>query len=301
MDNLNRKPSQYVELICAATGERFLKYKGEYNRQVKKGVTRFFKDQKTATEFIRQEIIQKALVVKECRYCGKPFNSTAAKKARVCCSQECAHACTHQTINENPEAKAQMRQRKSEAMKRLYSSVAKKERPHPLNKRGLVYVPPTQEELTRICIICDKPFLVPLRCCKPKTCSKVCRNILSSRQSSANPNCGGETNYRRYRYKGILMDSQWEVDIATWLDERQIEWQRDRKMTFRWIDETGKSRRYHPDFYLPAFDIYLDPKNKYLIEKDRFKIESVMKTHGIKIIWGLRDDVINHLQTLSGS
>lgn len=95
------------------------------------------------------------------------------------------------------------------------------------------------------------------------------------------------------------MDSQWEVDIAVWLDEHQIEWRRDRKMTFSWIDGEGKSRRYHPDFYLPACNVYLDPKNKYLIEKDRYKIETVMKTHNIKIIWGLKDDVIAALAFLT--
>jgi hypothetical protein len=63
---------------------------------------------------------------------------------------------------------------------------------------------------------------------------------------------GGETNYRRYRYKGISMDSRWEVDIAEWMDKRAIEWRRDKKMFFYWHDADGVSHRYHPDFYLPA-------------------------------------------------
>lgn len=133
---------------------------------------------------------------------------------------------------------------------------------------------------------------------KGLTCSQPCHNEQISRRTSANPNCGGETNYKRYRYKDVTMDSQWEVDIAIWLDERQIEWCRDKRMVFSWQDPEGKQRRYHPDFFLPAFNVYLDPKNKYLIGQDRFKIETVMKTHGIHIIWGLKEDVITSLEAL---
>lgn len=34
-------------------------------------------------------------------------------------------------------------------------------------------------------------------------------------------------------------------------------------------DDDGKQRRYVPDFYLPKYDLYLDPKNDYLIKKIR--------------------------------
>lgn len=112
---------------------------------------------------------------------------------------------------------------------------------------------------------------------------------------------GGQTNYYHYQYRGIHMDSQWEVDVAIWLDEHQIEWQRGRHLVFDWVDQQGESHRYYPDFYLPAFGVYLDPKNPYLIKKDRFKIEAVIKTHGIQIIWGSKDDVLAHLQSLYAS
>jgi hypothetical protein len=109
---------------------------------------------------------------------------------------------------------------------------------------------------------------------------------------------GGETNYYKYKYAGVNMDSQWEVDVAIWLDSHKIVWERNKRHVFSWIDTEGESHRYYPDFYLPAHNVYLDPKNKYLIEKDRLKIETVMKTHSIKIIWGLKGDVIAALISL---
>lgn len=290
-----------IELICTATGERFLKDRREYDRQIRRGVMRFFKDRRTATLFLADEKTASARVIKECKVCGKPFESSTAKHARLCCSRECSVRCTHQTIDRDPELKEALRLRKAEAARHHHELVRRGERPPQIYRNGKECRPSTQEELTRICSICDKSFLVETRHIKVKTCSKVCRRVLSSRSASANPNCGGETNYRRYRYRDILMDSQWEVDIAQWMDDHGIQWRRDRKMVFRWMDATGKSRRYHPDFYLPDHDLYLDPKNKYLIEKDRFKIETVMKTHGVRIVWGLRDHVIDYLKSLSGS
>ena len=49
---------------------------------------------------------------------------------------------------------------------------------------------------------------------------------------------------------------------------------------------------YYPDFYLPEYNVYLDPKNDYLInnKSKRFgitdveKIEKVEQQNGIKII-----------------
>lgn len=109
---------------------------------------------------------------------------------------------------------------------------------------------------------------------------------------------GGQTNYYHYQYKGIHMDSQWEVDLAIWLDERHISWERSRHLVFSWNDKRGEGHRYYPDFYLPTLGVYLDPKNEYLIEKDRFKIESVIQIHGIKLLWGLKEDVIAALEKL---
>ena len=116
--------------------------------------------------------------------------------------------------------------------------------------------------------------------------------------SRANPNCGGETNYRKFKYNDIWMDSSWEVNVAKWMDENNIKWRRDRKINFKWTDMDGKLRRYYPDFYLEKYNVYLDPKNKYLIEKDTYKINQVQKENNIKVIFGLQDYVIDKVKEL---
>ena len=54
----------------------------------------------------------------------------------------------------------------------------------------------------------------------------------------------------------------------------------------------GESHLYFPDFYLPEYNVYLDPKNDYLIKtgqarlgiSDKDKIELVSKQNSVNII-----------------
>lgn len=82
------------------------------------------------------------------------------------------------------------------------------------------------------------------------------------------------------------------------LDAQNIEWVRSKSIILWWTDESGGKRRYHPDFYLPEYDLYLDPKNKFLIEKDRFKMNQVIKENKITLIWGLLDNVLCELKEI---
>lgn len=57
----------------------------------------------------------------------------------------------------------------------------------------------------------------------------------------------------------VLLDSSWEELLAKRLDELCVEWIRPNPI--KWIDSKGTKRNYFPDFYLPGFQLYLDPKN----------------------------------------
>lgn len=72
-------------------------------------------------------------------------------------------------------------------------------------------------------------------------------------------------------YKGILLDSSWELELAKRLDELGIEWYRPDPLP--WIDEAGIKHNYFPDFYLPKYDKYLDPKNKHAIKVQENKLK----------------------------
>lgn len=62
-----------------------------------------------------------------------------------------------------------------------------------------------------------------------------------------------------------------------------------------WFDWRGKIHRYFPDFYLPDYDVYLDPKNDYLInnKSERFGITDVEKIRIVEIQNSVRILILN--------
>lgn len=88
---------------------------------------------------------------------------------------------------------------------------------------------------------------------------------------------------KNIEYKpGVILESSFEVRTAVILDSLSIKWDKVRQ-GYIW-DDNGKTRRYIPDFYLPEYNIFLDPKNDYLIKKDKKKIDSAMALNDIKVI-----------------
>lgn len=62
---------------------------------------------------------------------------------------------------------------------------------------------------------------------------------------------------------GVSLESSFEILVAKSLDENNIRWSRPKR--FQYVDLNDKKHTYTPDFYLPDYDVYLDPKNDYLI------------------------------------
>lgn len=101
---------------------------------------------------------------------------------------------------------------------------------------------------------------------------------------------GGWHTSKTIEYKGIKLDSRYELAVVEDLDKNKIKWERPHH--FVWKDETGNIHRYYPDFYLPEYDVYLDPKNDFLInnKSKRFgitdieKIQKVSTQNNIKIL-----------------
>lgn len=101
---------------------------------------------------------------------------------------------------------------------------------------------------------------------------------------------GGWHTSKSIEYNGVILDSEYEFCVAKELDENNIKWERPSPLL--WKDENLNEHRYYPDFYLPEYNVYLDPKNDYLInnKSKRFgitdveKIDKVEKQNGIKIV-----------------
>ena len=95
-----------------------------------------------------------------------------------------------------------------------------------------------------------------------------------------------------YEYKGIRFDSSFEVLVAEDLDNNNVSWIKPKYGLFTYQDINNKIHTYTPDFYLPDYDVYLDPKNNFLIEnvnpmlgyKDIDKIKWVCEQNNVRIL-----------------
>lgn len=134
------------------------------------------------------------------------------------------------------------------------------------------------------CIICG----TTIKHKYTKTCSTTCCSILLS--NKAKDRQTHPQNGKVVLYNGIKLGSMYEVAVAKSLDENNILWNRPPPM--KYIDSSGKQRNYFPDFYLPDYNVYLDPKNDFLINhinpgtgfKDTDKIEWADKFNNTRTI-----------------
>jgi YHS domain-containing protein len=259
-----------IPITCHKCGKESQKPKPEIDRQRRKGKTHFFCSLSCAQSFNKHTTTE---VDGICLYCKKEFLTSTHKRFKKCCSLKCAKLYAQSKVNYSLRK----------------PSVRKKNYP-----------------ITKIftCFICGNDFNKSIKykahyfC----VCSKVCGNTYLKELAIDNPNCGGETGYRHYQYNGVWMDSSWEVDLAKWMDEENIKWDRSRKRhMFWWTDDRGIKRRYYPDFYLPTLDVYADPKNKYKCVQDAKKLENVIRENQITLLWGDLENIKNEIDNLRKS
>ena len=100
----------------------------------------------------------------------------------------------------------------------------------------------------------------------------------------------GGIKAKRYEYKGENLQSSYELKVAIDLDNNNIKWEKCHK-AFPYIDCNNITRHYIPDFYLPEYNVYLDPKNDYLINEFIYegfstsdKIKWVQEKNNIRVI-----------------
>lgn len=67
----------------------------------------------------------------------------------------------------------------------------------------------------------------------------------------------------------VCLQSSYEFRLYEILTELQVAWERPGPISY------DNSKRYYPDFRLTEFDVYLDPKNDYLMKIDKAKIDKV--------------------------
>lgn len=113
------------------------------------------------------------------------------------------------------------------------------------------------------------------------------RNYL--RQMAIKRELGGVRQTKKILYNGFKLGSTYEVQLAKDLDENNIKWNIPKRI--KYFDLNNKLHYYSPDLYLPDYNIYLDPKNDFLINninprlgyKDSDKIKWVCEQNNIKV------------------
>lgn len=188
--------------------------------------------------------------MKNCPKCGKQH-----EKSGTYCSHSCANSRKHSV----------------ETKQNISIALSGKKRPNvPLGgcfKR--------HDDVKHICSICGKQSIVRYSDRNKKTCGA--EDCITFAKVGKRTYINGTRNptwfFNPFENKEVLLESSWEVEIANFLIQNNIKWIRPKFI--KWIDSLGKTRRYFPDFYLPDYDLYLDPKNPYCMKRDKEKIEII--------------------------
>lgn len=110
----------------------------------------------------------------------------------------------------------------------------------------------------------------------PTVMGQDARRRLSERMSQNNP--GGKSKW--YEVSGKKVQGTWERNFALYCNENNIAW--DRCKPWKYVLD-GKIKSYTPDFYLPAFDLYVEIKGRWW-GNDRAKMDAVIEQHPDKKI-----------------
>ena len=93
---------------------------------------------------------------------------------------------------------------------------------------------------------------------------------------------------KKQEYKNEKFHSSWEVIVAKWLDSKNIEWQRKVPPVEYVLNES--THLYFPDFYLPAFGLFIEVKG-HETARDLCKWQALSGKISI-----LRKDEIDHIK-----
>lgn len=113
-----------------------------------------------------------------------------------------------------------------------------------------------------------------------KTHSDATKKILSQKASTNNK--GGRCKW--FEVAGQKCQGTWERNVALKLEELGIAWTKLKtNKDILEYEMDGKTRSYTPDFYLPAYDVYLEIKGHWW-GNDKEKMRIVMQVHTDKKI-----------------
>lgn len=202
---------------------------------------------------------------KYCLYCKEIISYD--KKINNFCNRSCSRSYhnVNQTLSYETKQKISQKRRQQSII--------------PSSKYKIRY-----ESNPKICKYCYQCISYDNR--KKQYCSDVCRTSQRKYNAIHISKLGGNRNKHSGWYHSkiaglVYLESSYELFVAKELDNNNINWKRPKYI--KYISDKIV-RRYYPDFYLIDYNIYLDPKNKFLIEKDKDKINTVINQNNVKIL-----------------
>jgi hypothetical protein len=218
---------------------------------------------------------------KSCAQCGNPLPYN--KQRNKFCSKSCS--ATYNNLLSGPLLTS-TRQRISKSLKQFNLH----------HVRPDIKIGAYSKLYIVTCKICNKVKLVNYKKKNHKTCGSAdckvvaCVKIRQYQNGSRKP----VWFYNPYEDKDVLLESSWEVEIAEYLIKKDIEWIRPPHIL--WEDQSIKVRRYFPDFYLPKYNVYLDPKNPYCLKQDEEKMQAI--SDKVSIVYGSLNKIKSYIDMI---
>ena len=101
---------------------------------------------------------------------------------------------------------------------------------------------------------------------RQKLSESMKKAVIEHPESYSSSNINGRVKH--YEYNGFILDGKWELDVAKYLDSKNIKWEKPKKgFEYEW---NNSIHLYFPDFYLPEYDYYIEVKG-YQRERDLYK------------------------------
>lgn len=219
---------------------------------------------------IRRELNTEKYIINpaKCKQCNKILDYI--HRQNIFCSSSCAALFNNKQRKQNSfyasEAHLNSNKKTSTTLKDKYQAGLL----HPIVKEK-------HPDVINTCKICKKKFTISFQKRNRKTCGNKDCIIEACVGCRTYPNHHRKLTwfFNKYQNKKVLLESSWEVELAEFLEENKIIWIRPKFI--KWVDSKGIVRRYFPDFYLPQFNLYIDPKNPYCMETGKEKIIAVKK------------------------
>lgn len=209
-----------------------------------------------------------------CKHCGKQIRGYHKDKKEFC-----DHSCSASYTN-------------AERIKNGYTA-SEKHREAARSVAKNFHTGPRVTSISR-CKVCGKWFKGYNRACCSSTCRKQHQTKIAQENQlgkhGVRQKCKQLVTTDSYGNR-VRLESSYEIRTAEILNDLGVSWIRPEPIHY--VGKDGNEHRYYPDFFLPSSNLFLDPKNKYLYQKDKDKIDRVMSQNSVKVVM-LSNDMISH-------